>query len=105
MTTKTTPDESNGWSAFGSFNFTPQWAVFGRYDALNPSEKLAPTQRYDLYNLGISYEPVKTVDLALVYKHEDIRSSFSTMPTLWSPPPLDQHDHPRAQFAWLGQLR
>ena len=66
------PDKAQGYSAFGSFNFTPQWAVFGRYDWANPSQDVAPSERYDYYNIGISYEPVKIVDLALVYKHEAI---------------------------------
>jgi hypothetical protein len=69
---KLTPDQSQGWSVFGSYNFTPQWALFGRYDGLDPSMKLARNERYNYYNVGISYEPVKTVDIALVYKHEDI---------------------------------
>jgi hypothetical protein len=69
---KITPDQAEGWSAFASYNITPQWAVFGRYDGLEPSMKLARMERYDYYNIGISYEPVKTVDIALVYKHEDI---------------------------------
>jgi hypothetical protein len=72
VVTKTTPDQAQGWSAFASYNVTPQWAVFGRYDGLEPSQKLAPMERYTYYNIGISYEPVKTVDIALVYKHEDI---------------------------------
>jgi outer membrane murein-binding lipoprotein Lpp len=65
-------DSSDGYSAFASFNFTPQWSLFGRYDSLNPSKKLAPSEKYAYYNIGIGYEPVKTVDLSLVYKHEDV---------------------------------
>jgi hypothetical protein len=69
---KITPDKSEGFSAFGSYNFTPQWSVFGRYDGLSPSQKLASAERYTYYNIGVGYEPVKTIDLGLVYKHEDI---------------------------------
>jgi hypothetical protein len=72
VVTKTTPDKSQGYSAFGSYMFMPQWSVFGRYDALTPSQTLASAERYTLANVGISYEPVKTVDLALVYKRETI---------------------------------
>jgi hypothetical protein len=68
-------DTADGYSAFGSFNFNPQWSVFGRYDSLNPSKKLAPNERYAYYNVGVAYEPVKTLDLGLVYKHEDIRGA------------------------------
>jgi hypothetical protein len=52
------------------------WSVFARYDALDPSRKLDPAERYELYNFGISYEPSKVLDLALVYKHEDLRSAI-----------------------------
>lgn len=70
--TATTSDKSQGYSLFGSYIFVPQWSVFGRYDSLNPSQTLASSERYNLYNIGLNYEPVKTVDLALVYKHENI---------------------------------
>ena len=72
VVTKTTPDKSQGYSVFGSYIFIPQWSVFGRYDLLSPSQTIAPSERYTLANFGINYEPVKTVDLALVYKHETI---------------------------------
>jgi hypothetical protein len=76
VTTKTTPDKAEGWSVFGSYVFYPQWSVFGRYDAVNPSEDLDPSERYELFNLGINYEPVKNLDFALVYKHEDISNAI-----------------------------
>ena len=72
VTTKVTPDKANGYSAFASYNLNPKWSIFGRYDAQDPSKTLAPAEKYAYYNIGINYEPVKTVDLALVYKHEDI---------------------------------
>ena len=72
VTTKITPDKSEGYSAFASYNVTPQWSVFGRYDAQDPSKTLAPAEKYAYYNLGVNYQAAKTVDLALVYKHEDI---------------------------------
>ena len=68
-------DNADGYSGFASFNFNPQWSIFGRYDSLNPSKKLAPNEKYALYNLGVAYEPAKSLDIALVYKHEDIRGA------------------------------
>jgi hypothetical protein len=65
-------DQSEGYSVFGSYNFVPQWSVFGRYDELSPSQKLASAERYNYYNLGVAYEPVKTFDVGLVYKHEGL---------------------------------
>jgi hypothetical protein len=76
VTTKQTPDKADGWSLFGSYVFYPQWSVFGRYDWLEPSKTLDPPERYQYWNLGINYEPVKNLEFALVYKHEDIRNAI-----------------------------
>jgi hypothetical protein len=70
--TALTADKSAGYSAFASFNFTPMISVFGRYDAVDPSKTLAPSEKLKYFNIGVNYEPVKVVDLALVYKHDDI---------------------------------
>jgi hypothetical protein len=69
-------DQTQGWSFFGAYNVTPEWSVFARYDFLNPSEKLDPMERYEYADVGVNYEPVKTLDLALVYKHEDVNHAI-----------------------------
>jgi len=76
--TKAVSDKSEGESVFGSYNFTPKWAIFGRYDWENPSQDIDKAERYEYANVGISYEPVKTVDIALVYKHESISHAPTT---------------------------
>ncbi|HLI66386.1 MAG TPA: hypothetical protein VKU90_08475 [Caulobacteraceae bacterium] len=76
VTNKVTPDKAEGWSVFGSYVFMPQWSVFARYDAINPSETLDAPERYQYFNLGLNYEPVKNLEFALVYKHEDIRNAI-----------------------------
>ena len=63
-------DESYGWSAFGSFAFTPKIAVFGRYDWVKPSRDLNPSLKDRYFNLGLNYKPIQPLDLALVYKRE-----------------------------------
>jgi hypothetical protein len=63
-------DKSDGWSAFGSFAFTPKVGVFGRYDWLSPSKEINPAMRDNYFNLGLDYKPISPLDLALVYKHE-----------------------------------
>lgn len=73
--TKVASDKSDGELVFASYNFTPQWALFGRYDWENPSKTLDSAEKYTYANIGISYEPVKTVDLALVYKHEQVSNA------------------------------
>lgn len=64
-----TEDTNEGWSAFGSFNVMPKWQVFGRYDWIRQTNITAATSvRNEYFNLGLQWEPVKLVDLSLVYK-------------------------------------
>lgn len=69
-------DKSAGWSAFGSFAFTPSIALFGRYDWVKPSRDLAPTLRDHYFNVGLDYKPIQPLDIALVYKHERTNNGF-----------------------------
>jgi hypothetical protein len=66
-------DKSNGWSAFGSYAFTPKISLFGRYDWLKPSRDLNPAMRDNYFNAGVDYKPIGPLDLALVYKHENTK--------------------------------
>jgi hypothetical protein len=65
-------DKSDGYSLFGSFNFTPQIAVFGRYDWLKPKKDTNDKNKDNYFNVGISYEPTKIVDFALLYKRDKV---------------------------------
>jgi len=65
-------NNSQGYSFFGSFNFNKQIAAFGRYDWVKPQESTAPTFVDHYFNLGVSYSPIKQVDLALVYKRDAV---------------------------------
>jgi hypothetical protein len=74
----TAVNKQDGFSAFGTYNFMPQWAVFGRYDWGRPTNitsgalHLNASERLSYFNVGLQYEPAKLVDLALVYKHDAI---------------------------------
>jgi hypothetical protein len=76
----TVNDNAHGWSAFGSFAFTPQLAAFGRYDWAKPTDVVAvgtPGPVKDQYfNVGLDYKPITPIDLALVYKHDRARNGF-----------------------------
>jgi hypothetical protein len=63
-------DKSNGWSAFGSFAFNPNMALFGRYDWVKPSRELNPALKDHYFNVGLNYKPIAPLDLALVYKRD-----------------------------------
>jgi hypothetical protein len=69
-------DKSNGWSAFGSFAFTPKVSVFARYDWLKPSRHLDPAMRDNYFNVGLDYKAINPLDLALVYKHERVKKGL-----------------------------
>ncbi len=72
----TPDDKSSGWSAFGSFAFTPKMSVFGRYDWLKPSRDLDPAMRDNYFNVGLDYKPINPLDLALVYKRERVKNGL-----------------------------
>jgi hypothetical protein len=59
-------------SVFGSFNFTPKFSIFGRYDWLKPMEDTAPKFESNYYNIGLGYKPIGPLDFALVYKHDSV---------------------------------
>ncbi|HEY4113075.1 MAG TPA: hypothetical protein VGM17_03350 [Rhizomicrobium sp.] len=68
----TNSDHGHGWSGFASYQFAPEWAVFGRYDRVKPQSSVGfqPDFTNDYYNAGIEWTPTKIVNLSLVYKHD-----------------------------------
>ena len=71
-----TGDKSNGWSAFGSFAFTPKIALFGRYDWVKPSRDINPDLKDHYFNVGLNYKPIAPIDLALVYKRDRAKNGL-----------------------------
>jgi hypothetical protein len=76
-------DKADGTSVFASYDFTPMWGVFGRWDQAKLSQDLAPGLKDQYFNVGLESHPLKNVDVALVYKHEKMdggpdTDSFST---------------------------
>jgi predicted porin len=63
-------DSSDGYSAFGSYNVTPQVSVFARYEHVKPTKDSNSALKDNYYNVGVSYSPRKDIDLALVYKRD-----------------------------------
>lgn len=75
--TSTTSTHANGYSPFVSYQFDPQWSVFGRYDHVTPYND--PTRKdfeNNYFNVGISYTPAKIVDIALVYKYDEGKNGY-----------------------------
>jgi len=67
-------DKSDGYSVFGSYQFTPLISAFARYDRVNPKKTTASANKDDYFNIGVQYEPVKIVDMALVYKRDKVEA-------------------------------
>lgn len=65
-------DRSEGYSVFGNVNPIPKWSAFGRYDWVKPNSLTNGNLKDHYFNLGLQYEPVKIVDLALTYKREAV---------------------------------
>jgi hypothetical protein len=86
-------EKAQGYSLWGSVNLTKQFVLFARYDKFNPYENEIPagtsagatTTATQLdstyYNLGLSYNVTKGVDVALVWKHEE-DDNINTLGTL-----------------------
>jgi hypothetical protein len=77
--TSAAKDSSDGWSVFGSVNLTDQVSAFAKGEGTMPSKDISPQTKESYFNLGLNWEPVKIVDLALVYKHDQVEhGSLST---------------------------
>lgn len=74
VTNKATGDKADGYSLWGSWAFDPQWAVFGKYENVKSNKTTIPGKEDNYFNIGLQYEPVKIVDLSLVYKRDKVDS-------------------------------
>jgi hypothetical protein len=82
VATGTTKDKADGYSLWADWKFYDQFAVFARYDKVdykydnlvNVEEKIK--DKY--YNAGVSYDVLKNLKLALVYKHNKLDGPFAT---------------------------
>ena len=68
--TSAASDTAEGFSVFGSYRFNPEWAVFGRYDYVEPNQDTSSDLNDDYFNVGIAYSPASIVDFSLVYKRD-----------------------------------
>ena len=66
--------KADGYSFWGSVSPMDSVAVFARYDATTPSKDVPNVSdvKDTYYNIGVSYQARKNVDLALVYKNEKV---------------------------------
>ena len=67
--------KADGFSVWGAVHPMEKVAVFARFDHANLNKDAASKPKDTYYNVGVSYQARKGVDLALVYKHEKNDSS------------------------------
>jgi len=65
-------DAARGWQVFGNYNINPTWSLFSKYEWEQPNRIAVPSLKDHYFNVGLQWEPVKIVDLALVYKRETV---------------------------------
>jgi hypothetical protein len=72
-------DKAEGFAAFASFAFTPEWSVFARYDDIKLSKDVAPNLKDKYANAGVAYKPIPSVDVGLVYKYEKVENGSASI--------------------------
>lgn len=87
VTSTTQHDRANGFSFFGNVNITPKWQVFGRYDWIHPitisnATAVETSVSNHYFNVGLQWEPVKIIDLSLVYKRDSLTNLGTAAGTL-----------------------
>jgi hypothetical protein len=65
-------DKADGFSVWGSYDFTAKWGVFARYDDAKPGKDLLPDLEDKYFNVGVVAHPRKNIDVAFVYKNEKV---------------------------------
>lgn len=74
--TTTASDKADGYSLWGSYDFTSQLGAFARWDQAKTSKDLNPSLKDEYFNVGLATHPTKGVDVSLVYKHEKMDGGF-----------------------------
>jgi hypothetical protein len=72
LPTTAVEDKATGFSSWVSYDFTKQWAVFGRYDQADLSKDVDHGLRDKFADAGVIFRPTKGVDVGLVYKYEEV---------------------------------
>jgi len=68
-------DKATGYSVFGTVKAGESMAVFARYDNVKPNKDTASDKKITYYNVGVSYQARKNVDLALAYKNNKVANT------------------------------
>jgi|SRR5580693_2399228 hypothetical protein len=88
-------DKSDGYSLYGTINFTSAIGLFGRYDGAKPSKDLKPSLKDSLFHVGLQWRANKALAAALVYKYEQVENGSISTPngTIGSASPTHKGDY------------
>ncbi len=64
---------------FASYEITNRWSIFSRYDNAKLSKDVAPNLKDEYFNIGVDFNPIKPLDVALVYKYEKVANGATTI--------------------------
>lgn len=68
----TADDKSDGFSLWGSYQFSPLFGVFARADSVKLSKDVNPGREDEYFNVGVVSHPRNKIDVALAYKHDKV---------------------------------
>jgi hypothetical protein len=81
-------DKADGVSVFGGYRLNPVYTLIGRYDDVKPNKDTNSSKEDKYYNVGVTYAAFKNVNFALMYKHDDLKSTGTKTVTdeigIWS---------------------
>jgi hypothetical protein len=79
VTSNSAKDKADGFSVFANYQVNPKSAVFARYDdsTTNANKNVLTTAdvKENYFNVGYAYKPRKGIDVALVYKHDEVKTA------------------------------
>ncbi len=72
-------DKAEGISTWASYAWSPKWNAFGRYDDTKLSKDRAPDLKDTFFIAGIDFKPLRQLDFALVYKHDEVKNGNTSI--------------------------
>lgn len=74
-------DKADGWSMFGSYDFSPEYSLFARYDRAKTSKDLDPSLTDTYYHAGFAWRSSPGVTWALAYKSDKLADTANELKT------------------------
>lgn len=92
-----TTDSEVGYSLFGSYDFTPAYSVFARYDDYRPNDDTNSAVQEKYWNTGFAWRSSANLTWALVYKSDRTEDNLKRL--------LDNNRLDSDQFGLWAQVK